>query len=60
MGPAAAAVARVNNEFRYQMLLKSSSRKRLNEIAGELRRFAMNEKWTPASLVIDIDPVTLI
>ncbi len=60
MGPAAAAVARVNNEFRYQMLLKSSSRKRLNEIAGELRRFAMAEKWTPASLVIDIDPVTLI
>jgi len=60
MGPAAAAMARIKNEYRYQMLLKSSSRKRLNEIVGELRRFAAAEKWGAAALVADIDPVTLL
>jgi primosomal protein N' (replication factor Y) len=60
MGPAAAALARLKNEYRYQMLLKSSSRKRLNEVAGELRRFAVAQKWGAGALVIDIDPVTLL
>jgi primosomal protein N' (replication factor Y) (superfamily II helicase) len=60
MGPAAAALARLKNEYRYQMLLKSASRKRLNEIVGELRRFATAEKWGAAALVADIDPVTLL
>ncbi|HLX43213.1 MAG TPA: primosomal protein N', partial [Bryobacteraceae bacterium] len=60
LGPAAAAVARVKNEYRYQMLLKSSSRKQLNEVLGELQRFAAAEKWNPTSLVIDVDPVTLL
>jgi primosomal protein N' (replication factor Y) len=32
LGPAAAAMARLKNEYRYQMLLKSSSRKRLGEV----------------------------
>ncbi len=60
MGPAAAALARLKNEYRYQMLLKSASRKRLNQIVGELRRFAAAEKWGAAALVADIDPVTLL
>jgi primosomal protein N' (replication factor Y) len=60
MGPAAAALARLKNEYRYQMLLKSASRKRLNEIVGELRRFAAAEKWGAGALVADIDPVTLL
>lgn len=60
LGPAAAALARLKNEYRYQMLLKAASRKALNEVLGELRRFAAAEKWNPASLVIDVDPVTLL
>ncbi len=60
MGPAAAALARLKNEYRYQMLLKSSSRKQLNAIAGQLRSYAVAEKWGAAALVIDIDPVTLL
>jgi primosomal protein N' (replication factor Y) (superfamily II helicase) len=60
MGPAAAALARLKNEYRYQMLLKSSSRKQLNAIAGQLRNYAVSEKWGAAALVIDIDPVTLL
>ncbi|MSV35303.1 MAG: primosomal protein N' [Bryobacterales bacterium] len=60
MGPAAAAVARIKKEYRYQMLLKAATRKRLTEVLGELRRFANAEKWNPASLVIDVDPLTLL
>ena len=60
MGPAPAPVLRVKNEYRYQMLLKASSRKRLNEVLGEVRRFAAAEKWNPATLAIDVDPMTLL
>ncbi len=60
MGPAIASVAKLKNEYRYQMLLKSSSRPVLNKALVELRRFAASEKWNPTSLVIDVDPVTLL
>ena len=53
--------ARLKNEFRYQMLLKSSSRKQLNRNLGRAARVTQPaEKWNPASLVIDVDPVTLL
>jgi primosomal protein N' (replication factor Y) len=60
LGPAAASLARLKNEYRYQMLIKTASRKRLNEILGEVRRFAAAEKWNPTSLVIDVDPMTIL
>jgi primosomal protein N' (replication factor Y) len=60
MGPAPAPVLRVKTEYRYQMLLKTSSRKRLGELLGEVRRFAAAQKWGPANLAIDVDPMTLL
>ena len=60
MGPAPAPVLRVKSEYRYQVLLKTSSRKRLSEMLGDVRRFAAAEKWGPANLAIDVDPVTLL
>jgi len=60
LGPAAAAMARIKNEYRYQMLLKAATRKRLNQILVHLRSFAAAEKWNPTSLVIDVDPMTLL
>jgi primosomal protein N' (replication factor Y) len=60
LGPAPAAVARLKNEFRYQMLVKASSRKRLAEVLASLRRFAAAERWNPASLLLDVDPMTLL
>jgi len=60
LGPAPAAVARVKNEFRYQMLIKSTSRKRLSEVLAGLRNFAANESWNATSLLIDVDPMTLL
>jgi len=60
IGPAAAAIVRVKNEYRYQMLLKSASRKVLNQAIVAIQRFAAAEKWNPANLAIDVDPVTLL
>ena len=60
LGPAAAAMLRLKNEYRYQMLFKTGTRKRLNQVLGELRRFVQAQKWNPASLAIDVDPMTLL
>ena len=60
MGPAPAPVLRVKTEYRYQMLLKTASRKRLSEVLAEVRKFAAAEKWGPANLAIDVDPMTLL
>jgi len=60
MGPAPAPVLRVKSEYRYQVLLKTASRKRLSEVLGDIRRFATAEKWGPANLAIDVDPMTLL
>jgi primosomal protein N' (replication factor Y) len=60
LGPAPAAVVRIKTEYRYQMLVKASSRKRLGEVMKELRRFAASRRWNPASLLIDVDPMTLL
>jgi primosomal protein N' (replication factor Y) (superfamily II helicase) len=60
LGPAEAPVVRLKNEFRYQLLIKAASRKRLNELLNELRQFAAARKWPATSLVVDVDPITLL
>jgi len=60
LGPAEAPVPRLKNEYRYQLLIKAANRKRLNELLGGLRRFASDQRWNPTSLVIDVDPITLL
>jgi len=60
LGPAEAPVNKLKNEYRYQLLIKAVSRKQLNELLQRLRRFALDRKWSPASLVIDVDPLSLL
>ena len=60
LGPAEAPVPRLKNEFRYQILIKSASRKALNELLGRARQFALDHKWPATALVIDVDPLTLM
>ncbi len=60
MGPAEAPVARLKDEYRYQVLIKSTSRPKLNERLQQLRRHAVNEKWPATTLVIDVDPLTIL
>jgi primosomal protein N' (replication factor Y) (superfamily II helicase) len=60
LGPAEAPVTRVNNEFRYQLLIKSASRKMLNETLHRLRQTGVERKWPATALVIDVDPLSLL
>ena len=60
MGPAEAPVARLKAEFRYQLLLKASSRRILKEALDALRSYAEREKWPAVGLVIDVDPLSLM
>jgi len=60
LGPAEAPVSKLKNEYRYQLLLKAASRKVLNELLQRLRRFALDKKWGPTALVIDVDPLSLL
>jgi primosomal protein N' (replication factor Y) len=59
LGPAEAAVPRLKNEFRYQMLIKARSRPRLNETLRRLQQHALAEKWPATALVVDVDPLSL-
>lgn len=60
MGPAEAPVPRLKAEFRYQLLIKSGSRKALNALLRKAREFARSQKWSATALVIDVDPLTLM
>ncbi|MEZ5351621.1 MAG: primosomal protein N' [Bryobacteraceae bacterium] len=60
LGPAEAPVPRLKQEFRYQLLLKSASRKRLNEVLQDLRSRAIEGKWPATAMVIDVDPLSLL
>jgi len=60
MGPAEAPVPRLKAEFRYQLLIKSGSRKELNALLKRAQEFARAQKWSATALVIDVDPFTLM
>ncbi len=60
MGPAEAPVPRLKAEFRYQLLIKSGSRKILNALLRKAQEFARGNKWNATALVIDVDPLTLL
>jgi primosomal protein N' (replication factor Y) len=60
MGPAEAPVPRLKNEYRYQFLIKAASRTALSELLQRIRRFALDRKWGATSLVIDVDPLSLM
>ena len=60
LGPAEAPVKRLKDEFRYQLLIKSGSRKDLNEFLRKAQEFAKQQKWGATALVIDVDPFTLL
>jgi primosomal protein N' (replication factor Y) len=60
MGPAEAPVPRLKAEYRYQLLIKSGSRKDLNALLRKAQEFARVQKWSATALVIDVDPLTLL
>jgi primosomal protein N' (replication factor Y) len=60
LGPAEAPVSRLKDEYRYQTLIKSTSRPLLNQTLSRLREAALERKWPATALVIDVDPLNLL
>jgi primosomal protein N' (replication factor Y) (superfamily II helicase) len=60
MGPAEAPVPRIQEEYRYQILLKAAKRPILREHVNKLRAYVEAERWRSTALVIDVDPISLM
>lgn len=57
LGPAPAALSRLKGEHRFQLLIKSRSRKNLREVAdAAMKSLAIN----PRSINLEIDPVSIM
>ncbi|MGN6593143.1 MAG: replication restart helicase PriA [Terriglobales bacterium] len=59
LGPSPALLARAKNEYRFQFLFKSASRRELNALLSSLRAFARQEKFPATALAVDVDPLNL-
>ncbi len=57
MGPAPAGVLKVNNRYRYRVLMKCVNDLQTREmVAGLLRRFSTDRRFTSVSIFADFDP----
>ncbi|HEY7854956.1 MAG TPA: primosomal protein N' [Terriglobales bacterium] len=59
LGPSPALLARAKNEYRFQFVFKSASRRELAGVLRGLRGFARERKFPPTALVVDVDPLNL-
>ncbi len=59
LGPAAAPLARLRRDYRFQFLLKSPRRASLAEAIAGCLDFCAARKIPPAAVIIDVDPVNL-
>ncbi|MFB3921653.1 MAG: primosomal protein N' [Terriglobia bacterium] len=60
LGPSAAPLARIEGRFRIQFLLKGTSRAALNEILRRLVDHCEDKGIPPQSVMIDMDPVSVM
>jgi primosomal protein N' (replication factor Y) len=60
LGPAAAPLSRLKQEFRYQFLIKSESRATLHSVLQECQAFGRTEQLPANAMMIDVDPYTLM
>ena len=60
LGPTVAVLARVDNVYRYSMILKSASPGALGEALTEVRRLAAAELPGGCKCVVDVDPQNML
>lgn len=60
LGPASASVARIKNEFRLQIIIKSTSRKAMRKLLDEALNYAEVSGGDLRSYAVEIDPVNLM
>ncbi|HSA93214.1 MAG TPA: primosomal protein N' [Terriglobales bacterium] len=60
LGPAAAPILRLKRDYRYHFVLKSASRKRLNETLRALIAYADAQKIPRTNVIVDVDALQLL
>jgi primosomal protein N' (replication factor Y) len=60
LGPAAAPIVRLKQDFRYQFVLKSESREKMNRLLRAMLGHAAVEKIPRTNLVVDVDALWLM
>jgi primosomal protein N' (replication factor Y) len=60
LGPAPAPLARLKGEHRFQLLIKSRSRRRLREVADAALRALADRRTSLRSINLEIDPVSMM
>ena len=60
LGPAAAPLARLKREYRFQFLLKSPRRAVLNRVLADCVAFSEQKEIPSRALWLDVDPVNFL
>ncbi|ABF42774.1 replication restart DNA helicase PriA [Candidatus Koribacter versatilis Ellin345] len=60
MGPAAAPIERLKNDYRYHFILKSRSREQLNSVLRALIAFSSAKKIPRTAVIVDVDALSLM
>jgi primosomal protein N' (replication factor Y) len=60
LGPAPAPLARLRRDHRFQFLLKSPQRARLVRTLAEALQFCSEQQIPEGSVLVDVDPVSLL
>jgi primosomal protein N' (replication factor Y) (superfamily II helicase) len=59
LGPAAAPLARLKREYRFQFLLKAPKRAQLTRILADLLAFSEEKEIPQKAILVDVDPLSL-
>jgi primosomal protein N' (replication factor Y) (superfamily II helicase) len=59
LGPAAAPLARLKREYRFQFLLKAPKRAQLTRLVSELLAFSEEKEIPQRAVLVDVDPLSL-
>ena len=60
LGPAAAPILRLKQDYRYHFVLKSESRQKLNALLRDMLAYAAQQKIPRSNLVVDVDALWLM
>jgi len=60
LGPAAAPIVRLKRDYRYQFVLKSASREKLNALLRSMLAYAAQQKIPRTQVIVDVDAVWLM
>jgi primosomal protein N' (replication factor Y) len=60
MGPASAPILRLKRDYRYHFVLKSETRRSLNETLRAMLDFAASQKIPRTQVIVDVDAVSLL